>query len=370
MSVAHGNLARRWIARAGGSCDVRMGEDALGQASRVLRAAVGTPRACLLVLRVTTDETLERECCRQLADAGFAVHTHRIAAADPCSVEEAMRIMGTLAEEGLTADDLCCAVGDAAVASVAAYVCDAWCSGMSLVVVPTDEVALLEGALLPRPLSVGGVRSMVSVRPCAKHALLDYDIALSDLGSEASAYVRAHMVASAMAASEKAFSELWDRAASIMDGDAEALRTQLLETAKQRGQASASTAVAVRQSLDYGHDFARALRAADPSVEPSLALAEGLRFSARVSVAMGKLALDDMLAQDELLEELGIGEARCAVGAHELVGAFREERLRRSNRILLVAPLAVGRVRVTSVPDALLEEHAAAWCDVHATDGR
>ena len=64
---------------------------------------------------------------------------------------------------------------------------------------------------------------------------------------------------------------------------------------------------------------------------------------------------------------LGLGYARCDVEPDRLVAALKEERFLRTNRFLLAVPNALGRVRMTTVDDGLLAEHAGAWCQAHAT---
>lgn len=368
MSAALGTMSRQWIPMPGGSCDVRMGEGALGQGSKVFRSSVGTPNRCVAIVRENEDADLVEELRRQLVDASYEVFFYTLSAGEVRTLEEAARLFGFLASVHATGDDLCCAMGDADVLSLASYVSSTWCAGMSLAVVPTDEVALFDGAFVPRGLSVSGLDNMVATRPYARHVLLDYDLAVSALDSEASRYARALAVSAAMCGSERVFSELWDRAELIMAEDEDALTKQLLATAKARGQAMSSTAAAIRQSVDYGRDFARAVaRVSDVQMPESALLAEGMRFAARLSVGLEKLSIDDMLAQDELLQTLDLGTVSCSVEPQALLAALKEERFLRTNRFMLLVPLAIGRVRMTSVDDDLLLEHVSAWCAAHAS---
>lgn len=366
MSGAVGTLSRQWIPMPGGSCDVRMGVDALGQASKIFRSSVGTPRKCVAVVREDEDADLVEELRRELVDASFEVTLHVVKKGDVRTLEQATCLFDTLASAHATADDLCCVLGDADVLSLAAYVSGTWCGGMSLVAIPTSEIALLEGAFAPKGLLVQGHDNMIAVRPHARHVLLDYGLCLSAFESETACYARTLAVAAAMCGSERIFSELWDRADLLMMGDDDALCKQLMATAKARGQALSSTAAAIRQSVDYGHDVARAIaRVAPHELPASVLLAEGMRFAARLAVGMEKLKLDDMLAQDELLQTFGIGMAHCTIEPHALVEALKQERYLRTNRFMLLVPLAIGRVRLTSVDDDLLMEHVSAWCAAH-----
>ena len=317
----------------GGSCDVRMGEDALHSAAKVLRDSVGRPHVCVVVVRSDEDAALIEDIRRQVVDAGFA---YELCALQPsCRTLAAASVLcDVLVEAHVTSDDLCFAVGDADLISVASFVC-------------------------------GDAPRMLFVRPAARHAILDLTRALGALGDETSRHARVLMAGAAMASSEKEFSALWDRAADLMSDDGAVLCTQLIATAKARGKLAASTAAAMRCSLRYGQSFARALEALVPHAAFSTLLAEGMRFCARIAVAQGKLPLDDMLAQDELLEMLGIDVLHARVSPDGLLAAFEGERCMRSRRNMLEVPLAIGRVRLATVEDDLLEEHVRAWCMSH-----
>ena len=367
MSVGE-QLARQWVPMAGGSCDVRMGHGALMQASSLFRSCVGHPRACLAVVRARIDETVREKLRRQLVDAGFAVTWLSLEDDVSNTIGAARVVAEALANAGITSDDLCCVLGDASLISVASHVCGSWCGGMSLVVIPEDELALLEGAIVPRSLDVCRRQGVVDVRPAAQHVLLDFDFVFSSVSSETSYYVRSLTVAAAMAGSEREFSELWDRADKLARGEEEAMQTQLLAVARARGQLKSSTSAAVRQSADYGRSFENAVsRLSGEDVPRSVLLAEGMRFAARIAVAMEKFSIDDMLAQDELLETLGIGFAECSFGAQELCDALKQEDFSRRNRFMLLVPFSIGQVRYVTVDDDLLAEHACAWCEARRT---
>lgn len=97
-------------------------------------------------------------------------------------------------------------------------------------------------------------------------------------------------------------------------------------------------------------------------VAPSTARAEALRFQARLSAGEGHFDVDDVLAQDELLDRLELPTLSARVDPDELVAAVREERFVRTNRFLLGLPRKLGRVRLAAVSDELIAEHVAAWC--------
>lgn len=357
-------IQRQWVSLPHGSCDVRVGPGATGAVSQALRTGTSVRTRCLLLVEAHATPEWVEEVRRELVDAGNDVTITDIDATAE-GLGDAQALFDTLAEVRATSDDLLFALGGIRVLSLAAYVAGAWCGGMRLALMPTDEDALLESVVAPRWLSCAGEPEMVGVEPSAKHAFADLGHMDCDLGSEPSLLARALMVATAVAESEKSFSKLWDAADDLMAGDQDMLATALCDALKSRGHLASSSSLAIRQSLLYGLDFLRALRTCVPGAPDSTLLAEGLRLAARISCGMGKLSMDDVFAQDDLLEALGLPDLVADIEPERLLGAMREERFRRSNRLMITLPQALGRVRLASVDDDLLREHVTAWCDAH-----
>lgn len=363
MSEKTAMAARQWVSLPGGSLDVRLGTGVIDGASALLKGSVGRPRIAALMSGANVDEELTERLRRQLTDAGFQVTLIEVPAGpDARTLEASGELFSRLAEMGLTADDLIVATGDADVCSVASYVATQWCAGTTLVTAPTTQLGLVEAAVTPRPMDVGDSRAMLSVRTGVKHVLFDTDVVFDSPVQEDVLMSRVLMVVTAMCDSEKTFERLWDRAEALCAGDAETLCEQLRDTVKTRGKILSSTALALRQSLSYGEAFARALMGLDATVAPSTARAEALRFQARLAAGEGMFAVDDVLAQDELLEMLELPVAQVSIAPDALIEAVRKERFKRSNRFLLGLPRKLGRVRLAAVTDELIAEHVAAWC--------
>ena len=355
---------RQWVSLPGGSCDVRIGTGVIDEAASVLKGAVGKPRAALMAVEDGVGAPLVERLRRQLTDAGFAVEQTVVPGGAPArTVESLAKLLGALGDAAITADDLVLVIGGTDALSLASCACAQWCGGMPLVMVPTGMGALVEAPVTPRGLDVGPREGVISCRPSVKHVLFDVDDCLEAEANESVMMARVLMVVTAMCDSEPAVSRLWDRTDEICAFDGEALCEQLKDTIKLRGKIVSSTALATRQSLAYGEAFARALRrVVGPELKPSTARAEALRFQARLAAGEEQFAVDDVLAQDELLDRLELPMAHAQVDPDELVAAVRAERFMRSNRFLLGMPRKLGRVRLASVTDELIAEHVAAWC--------
>ncbi len=366
MSEEVPELVRQWVSVPGGSCDVRVGRDLVEGLGSVLKTVAGRPEVCAIVVPAGSDEGLVERLRRQVTDAGFrAARVDAPSGGSARDVGALCELMAALGRAGVTSDDLVLALGDADELSLAQAACSVWCGGVPLAAVALDLAGMLLVPASPRPLDVGGREEVASFRLGIRYLFCDPLVMDLSLGSEATRLSLALMAATAVADSRPALEHLWDATPQIMGGDEDVLLEQTLSLLKARGKLASSTAVAVRQSLFYGQDFVRALRPLVPAASEAELLGEALRFSARVSAGEGKLDVDDVLVQDELLERLGIEPVECELEPGAMVEALRRERFARSNRFLLALPQAVGRVRLSSVDEGLLAEHAAAWCDAH-----
>ncbi len=360
---------RQWVTLRGTSMDARVGAGLLADMAHDIRSVVGKPKACALAHEPAAPAEMIETLRRGLTDQGFLVHKIELEAGEKArSVEAAAKVQAALAEVGITADDLVVAVGDVDSLSVMAFVCPTWCAGVPLVEVPLSLTAAVVAGATPRALSVAGHEAMVGLDAQTRFEICDLDVLCRDANpGEDALLAYAFMVATAMSDCEKAVSKLWDRADDIVSGDANALAEQLSETIKSRGKVVASSSLAIRQSIAYGQVFASALRGlVCADVPASAILAESLRFSARLSVGLEDLSVDDMFTQDELLDKFGLGYVEAQVDAAELIDAIKAECFKRTNRLMLPLPRALGRVRLAAVDDDLLREHVGAWCEVHA----
>ena len=355
---------RQWVTLRGSSMDARVGRGISAEVAHDLRSVVGRPHACALLHAADVPAEALAEIHRGLSDQGFDVLVAELPAGEACcDLAHAQAVASELARMHVTSDDLVVAVGHAPELALASYVCRDWCGQTSCALVPCDLASAVTCGVTPMGLAVDGVPDMLQQDGTARFEICDLDLFglddASDAARENVLLARAHMVATAMADCQKAFETLWDATDALVDGDPNALTATL----RSRGKIVSSSSVAVRQSMAYGLTFARALEGLlGTSVPRSSMLADGLRFASRVAVACEELSIDDMLTQDELLDNLGLGTVDAAVEADALFGALRAERFRRTNRFMLEVPRAIGRVRLTNVEEGLLREHVEAWC--------
>lgn len=358
---------KQWVSIPGGSIALRSGKGVLTNFGTEMRAAVGRPNRCAFVTSDQADKDVVELIKRDLTTVGFFVTCIEIEDGPQATTfESTSKVFSVCAEIGLTADDLIVGIGHSGVVSLVNHVAHDWCGGVSLATISLDLAAVIVSSITPRALDVDIEHErLIITPPCARYCFADLEV--MDLTDDAAKVALVCMVATAMSDNEAEFGRIWDRAENLKNGVADTIAEQLAESTKTRGRLSDSSAVAIRQSVPYGWIFVEALRKLIPDNQPLSALyADALRFSARIAVAKEDLSIDDLLAQDEILERLGIGSVACNITAEQLISALKQECFRFTNRFMLPIPLSIGRVRLASVDEELLAEHARAWCEAHA----
>lgn len=353
---------RQWVTLRGASMDARTGWGNRADMAHDLRSVLGKPHGCALVHEPAAPaELIEFFRCDLMAE-GFEVSVKELPG-DACNLDAVAAFDAALAEAGITSDDLVVTVGREVLISVATFACQSWCGGVPLAVVPLSLSAAAVAAVTPRALDLGGRARMLNVDGSARFQINDLEIFDLDPASEEVKFTLATMAAIAFDDTDKALGRVWDAAADLVACDPQALADALTNEVKSRGRVVSSSALATRQSIEYGTSFMYALSTlVGPDVPRSVMFADGLRFSARLAVAQEIFSIDDMFTQDELLEKLGLGTVEVSVDPDALVEALKAERFSRSRRFMLALPRAVGRVRLAAIEDDMLREHVAAWC--------
>ena len=358
---------KQWVSLPIGSMALRVGSGVLDSFSAEMRVAVGHPERCVITYSTSVPDDIVELLTHDLTTIGFIVKKYPMPDGEQAtSYNQAEKLFSQLAEAKLTGDDLLVAIGDSGVVSSASFVANAWCGGVSLALVPLDLEAATLSCVQPRALSVMADRPRTITCPgVARYCFVDLDTIPLGPDDEHANFARALMVSTAMSESVTAFSRVWDTADDLREGNLDAMAEQIADAIKVRGRLTASAAIAIRQSVQYGFDFMYAMERFVPGQSRAALFADGLRFAARISVAKEDLDINDMLAQDELLEKLGIGSVTCDISAEQMIAALKAECFRSTNRFMIVLPLDISRVRLSSVDEDLLCEHAQAWCDAH-----
>ncbi|WP_165173536.1 3-dehydroquinate synthase [Adlercreutzia sp. ZJ242] len=119
----------------------------------------------------------------------------------------------------------------------------------------------------------------------------------------------------------------------------------------------------VRECLNYGHTLGHAVEKLSGygTYSHGAAVAEGMRFAARLGVELVGTSPELVAAQDELLDALGLPALAWSAPAADMLDAMKRDKKARAGVVRFVLPCDVGAWELVNVDDEVLTEHLARW---------
>jgi 3-dehydroquinate synthase len=353
------------VAVPGAEYDVIVGEGVLGDIGEELRARTSAGRAALI-----TDETVARHygvaVDVALARAGFSVTSMTVPAGETSKNWGLLGdIVEALAAAGLGREDVVVALGGGVVGDLAGFAAAVYLRGVEFVQVPTTLLAMVDSSVggktgvdlragknlagaFKQPLFVLADTSVLSSLPeaewrsglaeVAKTAVLD--------GEEFTAWLEAG--AEAIAGRDpEAVGEVVRRCVGFKAG-------VVGRDEKEEG---------LRECLNYGHTLGHALEKVlgYGAVTHGAAVAEGMRFAARVAADVAGAEVAFVRRQDRLLDTLGLAALEVGAAPSALLDAMRSDKKARGGAIRMVLAAMPGAWHCSAVDDAVILAHLEAW---------
>lgn len=347
--------------------EIRIGKGALtavGSTARSLKES----RKAVVISDSTVGPAYGKLVKKRLEEAGFETYDLLVPAGEESkSIELATEIWSALAGYELGRDDLAVAVGGGVVGDLTGFTASTYKRGIDFIQVPTTLLAMVDA-------SIGG-KTAVNL-PEGKNLVGTFhqpificsDIrTLKTLGDEDWANGFAEIAKSAMIAPRRSFYEwLRNNAAGLKEHDEGLLEQVVYETAqfKARVVAADETEAGTRECLNYGHTLAHAIETAAGygTIGHGRAVAEGMRFAARLSVEV--LGLDPRVvkAQDKLLDSLGLEPIPWVAPPERLFKIMKTDKKARGGQIRFVLLDDIASWKVQPVADDTIISHLEAWC--------
>lgn len=336
-----------------GRCEVRIAEEPYTSLAHDLVGHLGRPTKACILFGKSASPQLKETVRRALVDAQFSVVAHELCDANFFKV---------LSQEHMTQDDALVGIGGEDTAALLSFYAEHWCSGITAAHVATSLASCISAAVYPKRLTPeSGAYPTITVNP-ALHFVVAAFNALQPQKTEDALLARAYMVKASMLDSKNAVDELIRHAQALATGKTDAAIEEALNAITYFGRIYNSSSLALRRSITYGDEFASALKVVSPDTPYGVALAEGMRFSARLAVTELGCDVSFVTQQDALLEALGL---------HEVLGSFESSKMEeallsglyaRNRRLVVALPFGVGHVRLLPISKEVLIEHVRAWC--------
>lgn len=330
--------------------------DACGSATRVL---------------VITDAHVAEVCLdaarSSLEAAGYRVSVITVPAGEQAkSLACAGELWHAMADLGLDRDSVVIALGGGVVGDLAGFVGSTFMRGLRIVQVPTTLLSMVDS-------SVGG-KTAVNLESGKNLVGTFWQPSLVCAGTATLATLPARewacgcgeVAKSAVIDSEEFFSWLVDNADALASRQPDVVRETVCRCIAFKASVVARDATetaGVRECLNYGHTLAHAIEAeAGYGVfSHGHAVAQGMRFACRLSVARGEASLDFMQAQDALLDALALPELAFKADPERLLALMKGDKKAHGGSLRFVLPSAPGVWKTVSLDDSFVLEYLSAW---------
>jgi len=361
------------VAVPGGAYEVTVGFGLLDRLGGLLRPVTAAVR-CALVTDDAVGPLYGLRAADALRGAGFEPVVFTMPAGERSkSWSEAGRLMEGLSEARMGRDCVVVALGGGVVGDMAGFCAATYLRGVPVVQVPTTLLAQVDSAI--------GGKTGVDL-PMGKNlagAFWQPLAVVADPGCLATLTDRewrsglAEVAKSAVLDSETAFSALEAdaRALSGRDPGATERAVWMAASLKARVVSGDEREAADRECLNYGHTLAHALERelGYGTLTHGAAVADGMRFAARLSERVLGAEEEWIRRQEGLLDALGLVPTGARCEPDGLASAMRSDKKVRSGRVRFVLSRRPGEWAVEPVDEEILLPALEAWCGSFGTGG-
>lgn len=301
-----------------------------------------------------------------LARSGFSVTSMSVPAGEQSkSWEMAGQILEALASSRFGRDDLVVALGGGVVGDLAGFVAGVYMRGITFAQLPTTLLAMVDSSVggktavdLPAGKNlVGAFKQPVVV--IADTALLD------TLPEREWASGLAEVAKSAVLDGEEFAGWLEQNAAGVSRREPDLVEEVVARCVAFKASVVArdETEEGPRECLNYGHTLGHAIEkvAGYGVYTHGAAVAEGMRFAARVSADMAGASAEFVRRQDRLLDALGLPPMRDSWDVAALQAAMYSDKKAREGVVRMVLVERPGAWSCRPVGETVVNAHLKAW---------
>lgn len=325
---------------------------------------------------IITDEEVSRrylsDAKGSLEQAGYRVSVITAPSGEEAkSTECAAEIWSAMAECGLTRDSVVVALGGGVVGDLAGFTASTYMRGLRVVQVPTTLLSMVDSSVGGKTaINLGQGKNLVGTF-CQPILVCADSIVLSSLPEREWACGCGEIIKSAVIDSEDFFfwltyhaQDLHDRVPAVVEeAIARCVRFKASVVVRDKEETAG-----IRECLNYGHTLAHAIEAyAGYGVySHGHAVAQGMRFAARLSAGLRQGDLEWVTAQDQLLDALELPEIPLKASAEDLLALMKVDKKVRQGRLRFVLPSSCGEWQVQELDDDVVLEYLQAWVSSHA----
>ena len=346
--------------------DVRIATGAIEGLGAALRALDENPQA-LIITDATVAPHYLKPVKASLEAASYRTFVLTVPAGEEAkSIECAAEIWNAMADCKLNRDSLIIALGGGVVGDLAGFTGSTFMRGLPVVQVPTTLLSMVDSSVGGKTaINLEAGKNLVGT--FCQPLLVCADLAtLATLPEREWACGCAEIAKSAVIDSDEFFFWLCDNAGALAARDMSIAQEAVVRSVVFKAQVVAADEQemkGVRECLNYGHTLAHAIEtcAGYGVYSHGAAVAEGMRFAARLAAAKLGTSLEFVETQDKLLDTLGLPALDFHADPEELLDGMFSDKKVRSHTLRFVLPRDVGSWEIVSLDPGFVLEHLRAW---------
>lgn len=347
--------------------DMRIGPHLIPELGGIIQSL----HPCEQVLIITDTQVAQHylaETNRTFSQAGCTVFDITVPAGEEAkSVECVTEIWEAMAHNRLSRDCLVVALGGGVVGDIAGFAAATYMRGVEVIQVPTSLLAMVDSSVGGKTgINLSSGKNLVGAFKQPLHVCASLDT-LKTLPEREWACGCAEIVKSAVIDSDTFFFWLTDAAGRLADRDEQVTKEAITRSVVFKSNIVArdvTESKGVRECLNYGHTLGHAIEtlAGYGTFSHGQAVAEGMRFAARLGAALVGTSVELIDAQDALLDSLGLPTISWKAEPDALLDAMKGDKKVKQGRLRFVLPEDVGAWQIVEVPTEVVLEHLNAWC--------
>lgn len=351
--------------------DVRIGSGALQKLGQHMRANEALAKASrVLVISDTNVAPLYFDACKAaLTGAGFKVSKIVVPAGEETkNLEVAGELWEAMASLSLERDCVVVALGGGVVGDLAGFVASTYMRGVKVVQVPTTLLSMVDSSVGGKTgVNLSAGKNLVGTFCQPQYVCADTSV-LATLDAREWVCGCAEIAKSSVIDSDDFYFWMVDHADVLAARDedvvAEAIARSLVFKANVVAQDKTESA-GVRECLNYGHTLGHAVEATAGygTYSHGAAVAEGMRFAARLAVDLCGTSQDLVESQDALLDALGLSVLEWKATPEEVLAAMKRDKKARGGQVRFVLPRDVANWELVEVEDGVILQHVSAWME-------
>lgn len=349
--------------------NVRVGAgvlDALGSSMRGV-PVLADARQVLVITDANVGPLYLARAKASLAQAGYRVSDICVPAGEEAkSLTVLGEVLEAMAALALERDCVVVALGGGCVGDLAGFAAATYMRGVQVVQVPTTLLSMVDSSVGGKTgVNLSAGKNLVGAFKQPAFVCADTEV-LATLPAREWACGCGEVAKTALIDGDEFFFWLSDQASAVVDRQPDAVSEVIARCVVFKADVVAQDKTesrGVRECLNYGHTLAHAIEKLSGygTYSHGHAVAEGMRFAARMGMRLADMPVELAQAQGQLLDDLGLPELGWEASPAQVLDVMKRDKKARHGQVRFVCLHDVGQWRLQDVANGVILEELEAY---------